>query len=173
MGPFDRSAMTRKGGDFILGGLGIVGCAALFLMMVLTFVDVAARYVFNAPIMGSFDLTELMLVVVIFCGLPLVTARSEHVAIDLIDPVIPKDLRIVQRSAIDIVCGVATGFAAIRLWEKAEGMAVAGEANVTLGIQMSPFVYFMAVLMGATAVAFFVNIVRRKGDGGASSGTAL
>lgn len=164
--------MIRKGGDIIRGGLGIAGCASLFLMMVLTFVDVAARYVANAPIMGSFDLTELMLVVVIFCGLPLVTARGEHVVIDLIDPILPNSLRMLQRSAINLICGVATGFAAIRLWEKAEGMAVAGEANVTLGIQMSPFVYFMAVLMGATTVAFMVNVVHRKGDGGASLGSA-
>ena len=44
-------------------------------MMLLTFVDVVARYLFNRPIRGAFEVTELMLLVLIFAGLPLVSSR--------------------------------------------------------------------------------------------------
>ena len=51
--------------------------AILFAMMVLTTVDVVARYVFNRPLRGAFEITELLLVVLIFAGLPLVSLAGE------------------------------------------------------------------------------------------------
>src|SRR5918992_3564347 len=65
--------------------LGIAASAILFAMMALTFVDVVARYVFNRPIRGAFELTELLLLVLIFAGLPLVSHADEHVTMDFID----------------------------------------------------------------------------------------
>ena len=65
--------------------LGIAASVILFLMMLLTFVDVVARYLFNWPLRGGFELTELMLLVLIFAGLPLVSHADEHVTMDFID----------------------------------------------------------------------------------------
>ena len=53
--------------------LGVAAAAILLAMMGLTFVDVVARYVFNRPLAGAFEVTELLLLVLIFAGLPLVT----------------------------------------------------------------------------------------------------
>src|SRR5438309_6380198 len=58
-------------------------------MMCLTFVDVVARYLFNSPIRGGFELTELTLLVLIFAGLPLVSHGDEHVTMDFIDRMLP------------------------------------------------------------------------------------
>jgi TRAP-type C4-dicarboxylate transport system permease small subunit len=62
--------------------LGIAASAILFAMMTLTFVDVVARYVFNRPISGAFEVTELLLLVLIFAGLPLVSHADEHVTME-------------------------------------------------------------------------------------------
>ena len=59
--------------------LGIAASALLLAMMLLTFVDVVARYLFNRPIRGAFEVTELLLLVLIFAGLPLVSHADEHV----------------------------------------------------------------------------------------------
>ena len=61
----------------------------LFLMMLLTFADVVARYLFNRPIRGGFEITELTLLVLIFAGLPLVSHADEHVTMDFIDRLLP------------------------------------------------------------------------------------
>jgi TRAP-type C4-dicarboxylate transport system permease small subunit len=53
--------------------LGVASSAILMCMMLLTFVDVVARYLLNRPIRGAFEVTELMLLVLIFAGLPLVS----------------------------------------------------------------------------------------------------
>ena len=54
-------------------------------MMLLTVVDVVARYVFSRPLRGAFEVTELMLLVLIFAGLPLVSFADEHAVMDFVD----------------------------------------------------------------------------------------
>ena len=66
----------------------------LFLMMLLTFADVVARYLINRPIRGGFELTELTLLVLIFAGLPLVSHADEHVTMDFIDRLLPPRARV-------------------------------------------------------------------------------
>ena len=57
----------------------------LFGLMVLTTVDVIGRYIFNWPLRGAFEITELLLLTLIFAGLPLVSRADEHVTLDFID----------------------------------------------------------------------------------------
>src|SRR6266571_6884493 len=69
--------------------LGIAASALLLCLMLVTFVDVVARYLFNRPIRGAFEVTELTLLVLIFAGLPLVSHADEHVTMDFIDRMLP------------------------------------------------------------------------------------
>ena len=65
--------------------LGVAASVILLAMMLLTVVDVVARYVFNRPVRGAFEVTELMLVVLIFAGLPLVSYAEGHAVMDFVD----------------------------------------------------------------------------------------
>ena len=66
--------------------LAIAAGALLLGMLGLTVADVLGRYLLARPIPGAFELTQVMLALLIFCGLPLVSARDGHVAVSLIDP---------------------------------------------------------------------------------------
>ncbi|MGB1011660.1 MAG: TRAP transporter small permease [Thiolinea sp.] len=57
----------------------------LFAMVVINFADVMGRHLFNHPIYGIHDLTEHLMALVVFCGLPLVTIAGTHLAVDLLD----------------------------------------------------------------------------------------
>jgi TRAP-type transport system small permease protein len=58
---------------------------ALFAIMALTLVDVSGRKLLSQSVPGSLELTELLMVVVIFAALPLVSLRGEHVVFDSLD----------------------------------------------------------------------------------------
>ncbi|PWK58020.1 TRAP transporter small permease [Roseicyclus mahoneyensis] len=60
----------------------------LMAMVALTFADVIGRRLFGAPIYGAHDITEHLMALVVFCGLPLVTAAGAHLTIDLFDRLI-------------------------------------------------------------------------------------
>jgi len=54
-------------------------------MVLLTFTDVMGRRLFNTPVFGAHDITEHLMAVIVFSGLPLLTARRAHLSIDLFD----------------------------------------------------------------------------------------
>ena len=63
---------------------------ALFLlsMVALTFADVVGRRLIGRPVYGANDITEHLMALVVFAGLPLVTAAGAHLTIDLLDKVV-------------------------------------------------------------------------------------
>ncbi len=62
----------------------MVGLVALVFMMALTVADVLMRYCFRAPIPGASELTELMLVVIVFFAIADTHTVKGHVAVDLV-----------------------------------------------------------------------------------------
>lgn len=59
--------------------------AALILMMVaVTVVDVVGRYVFEAPLPGAFELTQILLADLVIAALPITTLKGSHVEVDLL-----------------------------------------------------------------------------------------
>lgn len=57
----------------------------LFLMISLTFADVLGRKLFSKPVFGAHDLTEHLMALIVFGGLPLLTAQRGHLCVDLFD----------------------------------------------------------------------------------------
>ena len=137
--------------------LGIAASAILFAMMALTFVDVVARYVFNRPIRGAFEVTELLLLVLIFAGLPLVSHADEHVTMDFIDRWLrPVGRRLLAR-IIDLLVAVLMFFMAWQVWIKAGRISSYGDSTDVLRILYGPFVYFMAAMI---VLAGLIHLLR-------------
>ncbi len=58
----------------------------LFLMMVITFIDVVGRYLLNAPIFGAAEMIQFLLAATVFSGLVLVSRADSHIAVELFAP---------------------------------------------------------------------------------------
>ena len=116
-------------------------------MMCLTFVDVVARYVFNRPLRGAFEVTELLLVVLIFGGLPLVSHANEHVTMDFIDKLLGARGRDLWQRAVQVLCAALMFLLTWLVWIKADRISAYGDATDVLRILYGPFVYFMAVMI--------------------------
>ena len=81
-------AITRRFQRLTLG-LGIFTGFGTILIMVAVVVDVACRSLFNAPLAGASEFSELLLVAMIFLGLAAAQQRREHFAIDLVTQYLP------------------------------------------------------------------------------------
>ncbi|PYN96035.1 MAG: TRAP transporter small permease [Candidatus Rokuibacteriota bacterium] len=142
--------------------LGVAAAAILLAMMGLTFVDVVARYVFSRPVRGAFEVTELMLLVLIFAGLPLVSFSDEHAVMDFIDRVLgPRALRGLQ-SAVHAACAAFLFLLAWLTWLKADRIWAYRDATDVLRIVYGPFVYFMAITLGLAGIIHLVKVGRRE-----------
>jgi TRAP-type C4-dicarboxylate transport system permease small subunit len=139
--------------------LGIAASILLFCLMTLTFADVVARYLLNAPIRGGFEITELGLLVLIFAGLPLVSHADEHVTMDFIDRLLPPRLAHAWLRVMHAVCAAIMFFLAWQVWIKAGKIAGYGDTTDVLRIVIGPFVYFMAVMIALTGLVHVFKIV--------------
>jgi TRAP-type C4-dicarboxylate transport system permease small subunit len=137
--------------------------ALLFVLMILTCADVLGRYFFNRPVYGGFELTEVVLALMIFCALPLVTSAGEHVTVDLVT--IPgRYAQIAQNILTNIAGFLVAGVLARQLWLRAERLGKAGETTQQIEIPLSLVTYSMSILMGLTALFFLLRAFRKPSE---------
>ncbi len=136
--------------------LGVVGSVLLFSMMVLTFVDVWGRYIFDSPVPGGFEITELMMATLIFAGLPLVTQHDEHISVDLIDHFFPKVLLRWRDAVIGILCALMIAVLSYRMLLKALEQVDYGDRTAALYIPVAPATFFMSFTTALTCVLLII-----------------
>ena len=139
--------------------LTAVAGVLLTAMVALTVTDVVRRYFLNAPIPGAYELTQVMLALAIFAGLPLVTARRGHVQVRIVLDAMPPSLRGVLERLSDAVVIVVLAGAAWLLFERARTLALYGDATVLLRIPLAPVAFTLAVLSALAALAALVRLV--------------
>ena len=138
--------------------LGIAASILLLCMMVLTFADVVARYLFNRPIRGGFEVTELLLLVLIFAGLPLVSHADEHVTMDFIDRLLPPRAMALLARAVHTLVAALFLFLSWQVYLKAERISRYGDTTDVLLITIGPFVYFMAAMVLLTGLVHVFKV---------------
>jgi TRAP-type transport system small permease protein len=129
--------------------------AALFAIMALTFFDVGGRKIFSQSIPGSLELTELLMVVVIFGALPLVSQRGEHVVFDSLDSYLPDGVRRAQGVIVHFLIGVALIALGYLMFKTGQQFAINGDNTAQLKIEKAPFIYGMGVLSAITGLVHF------------------
>lgn len=143
---------------------GALAAAALFCIMTLTFFDVGGRKLASASIPGSLELTELLMVVVIFAALPLVSIRREHVVFDSLDLVLPRPVRRLQAVLVNLLCGSLLIGLAWLMWQTAGEFAQAGETTAQLKLLKAPFIYGMSVLCALTGLVHLLRFVLLRAE---------
>ena len=138
--------------------LKIVLAVTLFAMAAITFVDVIGRYVFSAPVPGTFEIVGLLMSVVTFTGLPLVTRTESHITVDLFDSLIRGRGRKVQRFLILSGSALVMAFVAERLVASAIDEYEADFVTNYFGISRAPLLIVLAMLSAATCLILLVMV---------------
>jgi TRAP-type transport system small permease protein len=130
-----------------------VAAVALFAMMVLTFADIFSRKFLTNSITGAVELTELLMLVMIFFALPLASVAGEHIAFDLLDRVLPPAWLRWQHRLSHGVTGLIFAAGAWIVWQRALRTSGAGDITSALEIPVAPFHYLACALLAVTALA--------------------
>jgi TRAP-type transport system small permease protein len=153
------TTQRSEAGVWLDRALGAAAAVLLFGLMALTTADVIGRYIFNWPLRGAFEITELLLLALIFAGLPLASRADEHVTLDFIDMTLSDRGRLFLRRLVDLVCGVLILGLAWRVLIKAGKIAGYGDTTEVLRVPVSPFVYFMAIMVAITGIVHLVKVI--------------
>jgi TRAP-type transport system small permease protein len=152
---------------------GLLSGGALFAIMALTFFDVLGRKFADNSIPGSLEVTELLMVVVIFGALPLVSERGEHVEFDSLDPYLPAWVRKVQTVLVHVLCAGVLLALGWLMWRTGNQFLETGETTAQLKILKAPFLYGMGVLCALTGVIHLLLIAQPPPERVEGEGVAL
>ncbi|MGB9919825.1 MAG: TRAP transporter small permease, partial [Moorellales bacterium] len=126
------------------GTLKVSQAAVLFLMF-LTVGDVLGRFLFNRPITGTFELTEVVLAVAVFTSLAYGQAEKVYVTITFIYDRFPRLLRRLIDVLVYLVATAAFLLTFWQLFQYAERLARAGQYTTVLRQPLYPWVAVSAI----------------------------
>ncbi len=138
--------------------LGGVSAVVLMAMMLVTAIDVAGRYLANAPLPGGFELTEMMLAALIYCGLPIVSLRRGHIVIDTLDPFFPKWFKRALDVVADTVCFVTLAGIGWLIFRRALRVAEYGDTTNVLKLPLAPVAWLMGTMIVVAAMIHLILI---------------
>jgi TRAP-type C4-dicarboxylate transport system permease small subunit len=136
-----------------------VGALAVMAMALLTNVDVVGRYVFNKPVQGGLDLVELLMAVIVACGIAVTTAVDDHISVDSLFDKLPSFGQRILRIFAGLLSSVVF---AILAWQSVQGgVDVFDSAKATniLKIPIYPFQFFLAVGFMASLIFSVVQTI--------------
>lgn len=130
----------------------------LSAMVALTFTDVIGRRLFNTPVFGANDMTEHLMAVIIFAGLPLLTAQRGHLSIDLFDHWLLQPRWRLWHKAVDVLIAAVLGLIAWEYYLAIEEARTINEISPALMIPRSWMYTFIAITTAlASLLALFTG----------------
>lgn len=154
-------SLTGKVGLYFDMLLGFACALILISMMMLTTTDVVARYVFNSPIKGAYELTELLMASLAFLALPLATKSGEHIEVHLLDVSKPLVLRWLSKGIVILSGLMVFGAMAYQLWEHAEKLKRYGQVTNALEIPLFYVGYLAAGCALLCALVLALQALKR------------
>ncbi len=125
--------------------MAALGGLLLTTMMGLTVFDVIGRYVFNAPIKGAAELTEVLLCATIFLGLGAVSLADDHVVVDLVTDKLPGWIHPWRLILTGLCAAIILFVVGWRIWIYATQIGGYGGTTTNLKLPIAPLGYFCAL----------------------------
>lgn len=133
--------------------VSVVLVTMLLAMVGLTFVDVLGRRLFNTPVFGANDITEHLMAIIVFSGLPLLTARRGHLSIDLLDNWLLKPQFRYWHKTVDVLIASVLALVAWQYFLAVGEARETNEVSQALTIPRAWVYLFMGVTSALAAVA--------------------
>ena len=144
-------------------GLALAGGLLLVGVLLMTVASVAARYLFNAPIPGDYEITELACGVAVFAFLPYCQLNRANIVVEFFTA----RLRGRSKRLLDIVHAFAfTAVAALMAWRLAVGgLGKLSDGQTTLYLGIPLYWGYLLAFVGAAllclvCVQVLVELVR-------------
>jgi tripartite ATP-independent transporter DctM subunit len=125
----------------------VIGIAVLFLMICVTFVDVILRYVFNRPLTGVVEITEVMMIVAIFFAVAHTHNEKGHVNIDLVTSKLSANGQLVMHIISTILGLVIFAIGLWRIWVYT-GILIASHTVMSQTVQFPKAPFAVIVIFG-------------------------
>lgn len=140
----------------------------LFIMTIITF-DVLGRNLFNKPLKGTYEMTELGAALLVFFALAITHRRGEHITIDFIVEKFSYKAKNLVNGIIEIIIAVILFFMSKHIFENGLRMMERKSTTTDLALSVHPFLFiitFTLIIFALTAlfkaITYFSLVVNEK-----------
>ena len=140
--------------------LGYVASSFLILLMMITVVDVFMRYFFNSPVTGTTEISQLMMIIIVFPALGWAAIDRAHIRVDLLINQVPKRPKAIVNS---ITFLIALGIYTIIAWRSFLESAVVNRQTSLIHLPFAPFYWIMSVSLAIFCLAILALIIEEIG----------
>lgn len=136
-----------------------VASVILFLMMVLTILDVVLRKLWSKSILGTVEVTEFLLVFVIFFTLALTEIMNGHVKVDLVLSRFSKRVQGIADMITQLICFILTVLITWSTLIYSEKMRLSEEVTQDLLIPVFPVIYVVAFGCAVLSLTLLIKFI--------------
>lgn len=149
-----------------------VAAVLIVATMLMTVANILGRWLFDVPVPGTVELTQLALVGIVFLGFAYAQLEGDHITVDLLHMRLPR----LGRLVVDAIAGLVTiGVLGLLAWQLLDYRAVLEASGRTTGTLRVPLhlIAWIAVLGAATfLVATLTTLSHQlRGERGSSDDT--
>jgi TRAP-type C4-dicarboxylate transport system permease small subunit len=139
----------------VIGLVSVVSYVGFGLIMLITVVDVFMRFVFNSPILGSYEIIERIVFCGVFASFAYAQLQKSHIQISMALLLLPRRLRYV---CVTLTGLLSAGIVLIMAYAAVVQAQTAFKAHYVTGVLKIPLYPFYWI-EGVTMFAFFVTLL--------------
>ena len=138
------------------------GAVAVFAMMFLSVTDAMLRSLFDSPIFGANDYTQVILSIAVSISLPLCVLAGRVIAIDTLVALLPAGLQRPIALLVSLLGTVMMAYLGWRAWLNAREATRFGETTLLLQLPLDISYYAIAAGSALAAVLLLTEGMRRE-----------
>lgn len=128
--------------------LGKISALVIFLMMLFMVADIVLRFTINRPIIGSYEIVEQMMVILVFFAFAHTQIKKGHIAVDIVTSAVPRKVRDIMNVITACLSTIIIGIVSYATFQQILTEIAKKSTTSTLLIPIYPFsaVVFIGVL---------------------------
>jgi TRAP-type C4-dicarboxylate transport system permease small subunit len=147
---------------WVFRGFSVAAGIMVAAMMFITTFDVVGRYFFGRPLFAAFEVTEILMGLIIFAGLPLATAARENITISILVERMSRTMQDFGARLFEVVCAAICFAMGWRMWVYGARLWRTGDQTLELRIPIGLLAQAMAALVVLAGIAFLINAARGR-----------
>ena len=144
----------------VSGFLSNICIGIIILVVLLVVTDVCLRRLFNAPITGTTELSQLAFSIIVFLPLAWCALIDAHIELNLLTNKLPKTTQQVIKVIITFATTIMVGLMSWQILVQGAKLQAASRETSLLGIPFYPFLYLAAFGSAMLTLAFFMRFLR-------------
>lgn len=129
----------------------------LTILVFITVIDVLGRYLLGSPLPGTTEITEIILGLLIYIGLPYICRNEEHVSVSLFSNYLKKSFLSIQKALVNFIVFILLCIIAMQLYIHGMDLNSYSEITTYLEIPKAPIAFSMVFLTILAAINTLFN----------------